>query len=54
VGNLDLGRTFEFSRQFEEKLKALTVEQVNAAFRKYIDPDRMTFVVAGDAKKGIQ
>jgi zinc protease len=54
VGNLDLGRTFEFSKQFEDRLKALTVEQVNAAFRKYIDPDRLTFVVAGDAKKGIR
>ena len=28
------------------------LEQVNAAFRKYIDPDKMTFVIAGDAKKG--
>jgi zinc protease len=54
VGNLDLGRTFEFSRQFEDRLKALTPEQVNAAFRKYIDPDRMTFVIAGDTKKGIK
>jgi zinc protease len=54
VNNLDLGRTFEFSRQFEDRLKAVTPEQVNAAFRKYIDPDRMTFVIAGDAKKGIK
>jgi zinc protease len=54
ANNLDLGRTFEFSKQFEERLKTLTPEQVNAAFRKYIDPDRMTFVIAGDAKKGIK
>ena len=54
VGNLDLGRTFEFSRQFEDRLRALTPDQVNAAFRKYIDPDKLTFVVAGDAKKGIK
>jgi zinc protease len=54
VSNLDLGRTFEFSRQFEERLRAVTPEQVNAAFRKYIDPDRMTFVIAGDVKKGIK
>ncbi len=54
VGNLDLGRTFQFSKQFEAKLRALTVDQVNAAFRKYVDPERMTFVVAGDAKKGIK
>ena len=54
VSNLDLGRTFEFSKQFEDRLQALTPEQVNAAFRKYVDPDRMTFVIAGDAKKGIK
>ncbi len=54
VNNLDLGRTFEFSKQFEDRLRALTPEQVNAAFRKYVDPDKLTFVVAGDAKKGIK
>jgi len=54
INNLDLGRTFEFSRQFEDRLKALTPEQVNAAFRKYVDPDGMTFVIAGDAKKGVK
>jgi zinc protease len=54
VSNLDLGRTFEFSRQFEDRLKALTPGEVNAAFRKYVDPDRMTFVIAGDVKKGIK
>ena len=38
ASNLDLGRTFEFSKQFEDRLQALTADQVNAAFRKYIDP----------------
>ena len=54
TGYLDLGRTFAFSKQFEDRLRALTREQVNAAFRKYVSADRLTFVVAGDAKKGIQ
>jgi zinc protease len=54
ANNLDLGRTFEFSKQFEDRLQALTADQVNAAFRKYIDPDKLTFVIAGDAKKGIK
>jgi zinc protease len=54
ISNLDLGRTFEFSKQFEERLRAVTPEQVNAAFRKYIDPAKMTFVIAGDAKKGVK
>ncbi len=52
ISNLDLGRTYAFSKQFEQRLQAVTPEQVNAAFRKYIDPSRMTFVIAGDAKKG--
>jgi zinc protease len=51
---LDLGRTFQFSKQFEDRLAALTPEQVTAAFRKYVDPDRMTFVIAGDTKKGVK
>ena len=54
VNYLDLGRTFAFSKEFEERLRAVTPEQVNAAFRKYIDPAKMTFVIAGDAKKGVQ
>jgi zinc protease len=52
TANMDLGRTFAFSKQFEDRLRAVTVDQVNAAFRKYIDAARMTFVIAGDAKKG--
>jgi len=52
VNNLDLGRNWQFSKAFEDKIAALTPEQVNAAFRKYIDPAAMTFVVAGDGKKG--
>jgi zinc protease len=52
ISYLDLGRTFAFSKEFEARLRAVTPEQASAAFRKYIDPERMTFVVAGDAKKG--
>jgi zinc protease len=52
--NLELGRTFAFSKQFEDRLAAVTPEQVNAAFRKYIDPASMTVVLAGDAKKGVK
>ncbi|MBA2412859.1 MAG: insulinase family protein [Burkholderiaceae bacterium] len=52
AANMDLGRTFAFSKQFEDRLQAVTLDQVNAAFRKYIDPARITFVIAGDAKKG--
>jgi zinc protease len=50
VRNLDLGRTFAFSGQIDDKLKALTVAQVNEALRKYIDPSRFVLGVAGDFK----
>jgi zinc protease len=50
VNNLYLGRTFTWSAEFEEKLKALTTAQVNAALRKYIDPSKLTIVKAGDFK----
>jgi len=52
VSNMDLGRTFAFSHQLEDKVRALTVDQLNAAVRRYIDPAKLTVVVAGDAKKG--
>nr|WP_307721893.1 insulinase family protein [Pseudoduganella plicata] len=47
---LYLGRTFEWSKQHEQKLQRLTVEQVNAAFRKHVDPAKLAVVVAGDKK----
>ncbi|MDB5959790.1 MAG: pseudouridine synthase [Massilia sp.] len=44
-------KTFEWSRQFEQKLMAVTLPQLNAAFRKAIDPAKLTVVTAGDGKK---
>jgi zinc protease len=52
VSNLDRGRTWKYSKEFEDRLMAVTPEQASAAFRKYIVPAELTFVVAGDAKKG--
>ena len=48
--NLDLGRTFAFAAQVDSQLKALTLEQVNAALRKYIEPSKFVVGVAGDFK----
>jgi zinc protease len=51
VNNLYLGRTFmTWSREFEEKIKALKPADVNAALRKHIDPAKLTVVKAGDFK----
>ena len=48
---LYLGRTYAWSKEFEAKISALTAAQVNAAFRKAIDPAKLTVVTAGDAAK---
>jgi zinc protease len=44
-------RTYEWSRQFEAKLMAVTLPQLNAAFRKAIDPAKLSVVMAGDQSK---
>jgi zinc protease len=48
--NIDLGRTFAYSAQIDEKVKGLTLAQVNDALRKYIDPAKLVIGVAGDFK----
>ena len=48
--DLFYGRTYAWDAQFEQKLQAATVEEVNAAFAKYIDPARINLVRAGDFK----
>ena len=54
VNNLDLGRTFGFSKAIEERLRTLTAADVNAALRRRIDPAKFTVILAGDAKKGVK
>ncbi len=49
--NLFLERSYAWSKAFEAKLMALTPAQVTAAFRKAIDPGKMSVVVAGDQAK---
>jgi len=48
--NLFIGRTMQFDADLEAKIKALTVEDVNAALRKYIHPEQLSVVTAGDFK----
>ena len=50
AANLDLGRTMAKSAEVDAQLQALTLEQVNAALRKYIDPAKFVVGVAGDFK----
>jgi zinc protease len=45
-----LGRTMQWTADFEAKLKAATADQVSAAVKKLIDPKRWVTVKAGDFK----
>jgi zinc protease len=51
VANLHLGRTFAHTREQERRIAALTPEDVRAAFRRHIDPNKLVIVRAGDFKK---
>ena len=50
VGQLWLDRDFMIEQRVDDAIAALTVEQVNAALRRYVDPARWTAVWAGDFK----
>ncbi|WP_432382444.1 M16 family metallopeptidase [Duganella sp. P38] len=49
--NLYNNRTYSWSKEYEAKLKAATLAQVNAAFRKVIDPAKLSIAIAGDQSK---
>jgi zinc protease len=51
ASNAYLGRTYAFSKAVEDKIEALKAEDVSAAFRKHIDPTKITFIKAGDFAK---
>ncbi len=44
------GRTFVFESQFEQRIRALTTDQVNAALKKHVSLSKMSTVKAGDFK----
>jgi zinc protease len=44
------GRTMQWDAQLEQKIAALTLDDVNAAFRKHIDASAVSIVKAGDFK----
>jgi zinc protease len=48
---LFLDRTLEWDADFEKRLGALTVSDVNAAVKRWIQPDNLTIVEAGDFDK---
>jgi zinc protease len=50
--NEHLDRTFAFAQQLDDRLRALTVEQVNAAWRRHIQPEQLVIAWGGDFKQG--
>jgi zinc protease len=51
AAELELERTMAYDARVDESIEALTVEQVNAAFRKYVDVSQLVAVYAGDFAK---
>jgi zinc protease len=50
----EAGRTMKWDEALDAKIQSLTLEQVNAAFRRHIDKSALTIVKAGDfAKAGV-
>jgi zinc protease len=45
------GRDLDEFTEFEDKTKKLTVDEVNAAFKKYFDTSKLVLVYAGDFSK---
>ena len=46
----ELGRTMKWDEQLEQRIQALTPEQIAVAFRKHIDARALSIVKAGDFK----
>jgi zinc protease len=45
------GRTLEWDAAFEDRIRALTAEQVSAAFRRHVDLGSVTIIKAGDFER---
>ena len=45
------GRSMKWDAELEARMKALTVDEINAAFRRHLNPAALTIVKAGDFKK---
>lgn len=50
--NAHYGRTMAFQAALEKQVQALTPEAILTALRKYLDPSKLNYAVAGDFAKG--
>jgi zinc protease len=51
AGNLHLGRRFDFAQRVDERIAALTLAEVNAAWRRHFDLARVALAWGGDFAK---
>ena len=51
LGFLAMGKTFAYSKAFDDAVEKLTVADVKAALKRMIDETSITWVLAGDAAK---
>jgi len=52
--NLRLDRDMMWDKSLEDKIQKLSVEDINKAMAKYIDPSKMLYIKAGDFEKAIK
>ena len=50
ASNLYLNRSFALTQKIDEQITAVSLEQVNAALRKYLQPERFVYGFGGDFK----
>ena len=46
--NLYFDRTFQFDQDLEDRVRAITLDEVNQAIRDRLDLEKMTIVKGGD------
>ena len=46
--NLFIGRTMQFSKTVDDKITTAKLEDVNAVVRKWIKPEKVSYIQAGD------
>ena len=54
ANNLRLDRDMTWDKAIEEKMLKLTVADINKVMAKYMDPEKMIYVKAGDFEKAFK
>jgi zinc protease len=54
ASNLYLDRDMQFDEALEEKIKNISLEEVNKVMAKYIDPNKIVYVKSGDFAKAMK